>query len=724
MRNGSLIMTLLTCCLLIQSCGGGGSPSDTGNNNIISGLDSRPVNNTCLAGDRPSQNITYTTQRVFSNLTFNQPVAMLQAPGDSSRWFVVEQAGRVQVFANNPGQQTFQTFIDISTQVTDGGERGLLGMAFHPGFASNRQVFLSYTTSVNNQLVSRLSRFTSNDGGLTLDPASEQILLSVDQPFNNHNGGYIAFGPMDGFLYLGLGDGGSGGDPQGHGQNTSTLLGSMLRIDVDQGTPYSIPPGNPFVGNPSGRDEIYAWGLRNPWRWSFDTATGNLWLADVGQNQWEEVDLIINNGNYGWNIREGMHCYNDPQEQCDTTGLIDPVAEYNHANGGSSITGGYVYRGSTLTSLQGSYIYGEFTSGNIWYLPNTGSPSPTPVLLENTSLNISSFGQSNDGEVYVVNYGGSLHQIVEQSNNGGNPVAQLLSETGCVDPTDPSQPATAMIPYTINAPFWSDGATKQRWFALPDNTRITVDNNDDWLFPIGSVLMKHFLINNQLIETRLLMHHNDGEWSGYSYEWNDQQTDATLVSGGKTRNLGSQNWIYPSSSDCMRCHTQVAGRSLGPETAQLNSNFVYPETGTDANQIVTLAFIDVLNIAVPDDPNALAKISDPAGSANITDRARAWLHSNCAQCHQPNGPSPANIDLRYSTDISQTATCDQAPDNGSLGLNNTSIISPGIPGSSVLLERIQRRDATAMPPLGSLELDTEGITLISDWISGMGTNCQ
>ena len=724
MRNYYTATLLLASALLLASCGGGGGGSN-GNNNpdIITGLDSRPDNNTCLAGDRPSSDVTYTIERVFSNLTFSQPIAMLQAPGDRSRWFIVEQAGRVRVFSNTPLQATTQTFINISSRVTSGGERGLLGMAFHPDFSNNRQVFLSYTTTVSSQLVSRISRFTSNDNGQTLNPGSEQILLTVDQPFSNHNGGHIAFSPNDGFLYIGLGDGGSAGDPQGHGQNSSTLLGTILRIDIDQGSPYSIPPTNPFAGDPVARNEIFAWGLRNPWRFNFDTANGKLWAADVGQNQWEEVDVIINNGNYGWNTREGAHCFEDSSEQCDTTGLIDPLVEYNHSNGGSSITGGYVYRGDSLTDLQGAYIYGDFTSGNIWYLADSSDPNPTSVLLQNTSLNISSFGQGNDGEVYVVNYGGTLHQIVLDTNNGNNSVATLLSETGCVNPLDPTQPANAMIPYDINALFWSDGAVKQRWFALPNNREISINNADDWVFPIGSVLMKNFRINDQLIETRLFMRHNDGDWGGYSYEWNDQETEATLVIGGKTRDLGGQTWLYPSSSDCLRCHTDIAGRSLGPETAQLNSNIVYPSTGTDAHQLITLAAIGVLNTSVPDDPATLPVLVDPFGSNSIDLRARAWLHTNCSQCHRPNGPTPANIDLRYTTSMAQTGSCDQVPDNGGLGLNNARIISPGLPDNSVLLNRIQRRDAVGMPPVGSLELDNQGIALIRNWIMGMDGNC-
>ncbi len=724
-KKGFIHLAYFALVTGMMGCGGGGSAGDTGNNNSgnVSGLDSRPTNSNCIAPDRPVSTSSFTTQQVFNNLSFTAPIAMLQAPNDPSRWFIVEQAGVVRVFDNTPNVQSSQQFINISNQVTSGGERGLLGMAFHPNFSNNGQVFLSYTTTINNQLVSRLSRFYSTDSGQTLNTSPEDILLEVNQPFSNHNGGHIAFGP-DNYLYIGLGDGGSGGDPQGNGQDTTTLLGSMLRIDVDAGTPYAIPNDNPFKNDSVNREEIYAWGLRNPWRWSFDMANGQLWLGDVGQGEWEEINLIQANGNYGWNTREGAHCYNDPTESCNRTGLTDPVAEYDHSSGGRSVTGGYVYRGSTITELQGAYIYGDFTNGKIWYLPDASIGNPTPQLLADTSISISSFAQDTNGEVYVVNYSGSLHQIVYQNNNANNTVPSLLSQTGCVDINNPKQAGPGLIPYDVNALFWSDGASKQRWLALPDNTTININAANDWEFPVGTVLMKNFTINNKLIETRLFMRHTDGGWGGYSYEWNDQETEANLVKGGKSKDLGSQTWYYPSSSDCNQCHTQVAGFSLGPETAQLNRNITYPSTGRTANQLDTLDAIGMFTTSLSSDPASLPNLPDPFGNADINSRARAWLHTNCSQCHQNNGPTPVTLDLRYSTLMSQTGLCNLPPQSGGLGLTNPRVIAPAQPSSSVLLTRIKIRDANGMPPLGSQELDTNGIALIQDWITGMNNTCE
>jgi glucose/arabinose dehydrogenase len=360
---------------------------------------------------------TIELEPAFANLSLSQPVALLRAPHDSSRWFVVEQAGVVRVFDNEASVAASTVFINITGRVTSGGETGLLGMAFDPDFDANRYVYLSYTRS--GPLTSVLSRFQSFDGGQTLDPSSETVILTATQPFANHNGGNILFGP-DGLLYFGLGDGGSGNDSQNNAQDNTNLLGAMLRIDVSN-LPYQIPSTNPFAGNalcgnggtsPDGSEcpEIYAWGLRNPWRFSFDRATGDLWAGDVGQSDWEEVDRISIGGNYGWRDREGAHCNADlyPAGGCPTAGLIDPETEYDHTAGGS-VTGGYVYRGAALPALVGSYLFGDFSSGRIFRLA-PGAADYEDML--DTTLNISSFGQDIDGELYVLDYGGAIHHIV------------------------------------------------------------------------------------------------------------------------------------------------------------------------------------------------------------------------------------------------------------------------------------------------------------------------
>lgn len=335
--------------------------------------------------------------RAYSQLSFRRPVAMLQAPGDSTRWYVVEQGGRVLTFADSQDVSQAEIALDFGDQVDDApNEAGLLELAFDPQFETSRAVFLSYTRP-GGVLTSVIARFTVSADGLRIDPASERVVLTLAQPYGNHNGGGIAFGP-DGYLYIGFGDGGSGGDPHGHGQNTGTLLGAMLRIDVDAdgGLPYAIPPDNPFATG-GGRGEIFAWGLRNPWRWSFDRETGDLWAGDVGQDEWEEIDLITAGGNYGWNRREGGHPFGDAREAAD---LTDPVAEYSHRRG-CSVTGGYVYRGSAAPQLQGVYLYGDYCGGVIWGMRGADGE---PQIVAQTGLLIGSFAQGLDGELYALDH--------------------------------------------------------------------------------------------------------------------------------------------------------------------------------------------------------------------------------------------------------------------------------------------------------------------------------
>lgn len=354
-------------------------------------------------------------QRAFPALSFTRPVAMQQAPGDETRWFVVEQSGVIRVFASDDAATTTGVFIDISGRVGESsGERGLFDIAFDPDFTSNHYAYLSYTRS-SPSLTSYVSRFTSTDNGLTLDPGSEVVVLTLPQPYSNHNGGHLAFGP-DGFLYVGFGDGGSANDPENRAQDTTNLWGAIIRIDVTT-LPYRIPSDNPFAGNarcPEGTGgsdcpEIFAWGLRNPWKFNFDRDTGALYAGDVGQSAWEEVDLIENGGNYGWRIREGAHC-NIPAQDCPTVDLIDPVVDYGRSVG-QTVTGGYVYRGTAINGLAGSYVFGDFISGRLFHLAN-GAP-PLQELLD-TDLAISSFAEDNSGELYVISYGdGAVFRIVD-----------------------------------------------------------------------------------------------------------------------------------------------------------------------------------------------------------------------------------------------------------------------------------------------------------------------
>lgn len=331
-------------------------------------------------------------------------------PGDGSgRLFVVEQNGRIRIYQNgNVNQSDFLNVGPDGLNLTSAsGERGLLGLAFHPSYETNGRFFISYTRRSDGASV--VSEWSVSEDPDIADDTSEKIVFGpLSQPYPNHNGGHIAFGP-DGYLYYSLGDGGSAGDPLGHGQDPTTFYGSILRIDVDNGDPYGIPPDNPFVGK-EGLDEIFAYGLRNPWRFSFDESKGRIFCGDVGQADYEEVDLIENGGNYGWNIMEGFHCYPPSVSDCETSGLILPIYEYPHTDG-ISITGGYVYRGEDYPSLEGYYFFGDFGNGNIWVLEETSPDEWTPHFLLSSGKNITSFGRDENGELYVCGHGGFLYKI-------------------------------------------------------------------------------------------------------------------------------------------------------------------------------------------------------------------------------------------------------------------------------------------------------------------------
>ncbi len=348
----------------------------------------------------------------FPNLSFTSPVFLTHSNDGSNRIFVVEQPGVIRVFDNDSTANSTSIFLDIRSRVDDSGnEMGLLGLAFHPDFASNGFLFVNYTTSSDGPRRSVISRFSSD--GNQADANSELVLIEVNQPFTNHNGGMLAFG-TDGHLYISLGDGGSGGDPQNNAQNLSTLLGKILRIDIDNTDPglnYAIPPDNPFANaNDDTRKEIFAYGLRNPWRFSIDAQTSQVWCGDVGQRDWEEIDLIENGGNYGWRIMEGTHCFNPPSN-CDMTGLILPVKEYGHTNGRCSVTGGYVYRGDRRPELRGAYIYGDFCSGDIWMLRYDNGAVTADSLLLRADASIASFGIDEQNELYLVGLGGNIFRF-------------------------------------------------------------------------------------------------------------------------------------------------------------------------------------------------------------------------------------------------------------------------------------------------------------------------
>lgn len=350
----------------------------------------------------------------FASLTLDGPVDLTYAPDSSNLLFAVLQSGQIVVF---PDESTADVehgvFLDISKKVAfDSKEQGLLGMAFDPRYAKNGYFYVNYTAPSPRRTV--ISRFSvDREDPYKADPASELVILEVEQPYANHNGGCIKFGP-DYYLYIGLGDGGGAGDPKNNGQNLNSLLGKILRIDVDNSTPetpYTIPPDNPFVNNENGyKEEIWAYGFRNPWRFSFDSVTGELWVGDVGQDKWEEIDIVNSGANYGWNIMEGGHCYSTSSGKCNDADLAAPLWEYSHDDG-CSVIGGYVYRGQRLGTLFGLYLYADYCSGNVWALRYDGEQVIENLELSHADLNITSFGEGQSGEIYILTEQGRIYRL-------------------------------------------------------------------------------------------------------------------------------------------------------------------------------------------------------------------------------------------------------------------------------------------------------------------------
>jgi glucose/arabinose dehydrogenase len=396
--RGISIVALLALSTVLLECGGSSS----------SPAPAAPA--PPAAPPPPSGPLVLTLTPVLSGL--NSPVDLQNAADGSGRLFVVEQQGQIRIVSNNSLVPT--PFLDITSLVDFGGEKGLLGLAFHPAYTQNRRFFVNYDRVLSGQMQTVIAEFqTSASNPNQADPNSQRILFTVNQPFPNHKGGQLAFGP-DGFLYIGLGDGGSAGDPLGNAQNRQVLLGKMLRIDVDHTSPglqYAIPSDNPFL-NGVDRGEVWAYGLRNPWRFSFDVPSGRLFVADVGQDKFEEIDILQKGGNFGWNIMEGLHCFK-PSSGCNMTGLILPITEYDHSQG-DAVIGGYVYRGPAIPRLSGTYLFSDFESGTIWGLTENSTGQWTRSQLIAGGRNISSFGRDEAGELYVLDYSGSLLRITAQ----------------------------------------------------------------------------------------------------------------------------------------------------------------------------------------------------------------------------------------------------------------------------------------------------------------------
>ncbi|MEZ5965993.1 MAG: PQQ-dependent sugar dehydrogenase [Planctomycetota bacterium] len=744
---GLLVALPLLGCLALSGCGSSGgptsntsSPPGSGNGNGAGSVGTGgggsgsaggiprippPQLNFPLNSGTPGQ---VRLSRAFPNITIPNPTFLTHAPDNSDRIFVTSRDGRVYVFPNDDQVTQPTVFLDISARVNSFWEEGLLGLAFDPDYATNGYFYVDYIDGAQyDTIVARYRVSTSNPN--QADPNSEYVLMRVDQPEGNHNGGMLAFGP-DRMLYVAFGDGGGQGDAYNNGQNLNSVFAAILRIDPRQPSgnlAYSIPASNPFVGQQNVREEIWAYGLRNPWRFSFDRANGTLWAGDVGQDTWEEVDIITRGGNYDWPVYEGNQSYRNPTNRAQNARPVHVLPR----NEASSLIGGYVYRGTAMTSVRGAYIYGDYQTGNVWALRENNGQMTSNQLVGYLA-NLSSFGEDQNGELFALSVNSGQIFRLEEQGGGGGTVPATLSTTGLFEDTASLTWARGVMPYEVNAPLWSDDAKKTRFFVLPDGF-IGFHPTDPWTFPVGTVTVKHFeleLIQGQpssarRLETRVFVRETNG-WTGYTYKWNAAQTDADLLATGlsevftvrdRSGNPFQQTWNYPSRSDCLQCHTQAAGFALGLRTQQVNRDFVVGSQAVNQldNWNQMRLFDQVLNAA-----SSYQKLVDPKDPAQpLALRARSYLDGNCSSCHRPGGAMGGDIDLRFHTSDAGMNVLDVRPTRGDLGLPDAFRIKRQVPASSVLLERMLRLDGTRMPRIGSGIVDADATALLDAWIRSL-----
>ena len=732
----------------------------------LNGQSVERVPNTTLSLPEQPPALGFRWEPAFPEIrSFSQPVALVAPPGEKGRLFVVERAGRIRVIPDleNPRRETF---LSLTRNTESGsGEQGLLGLAFHPDYRRNGTFFVFYTAKGAGE-PNRLSRFQADpENPNRALPDSEVILFSQRDDAGNHNGGDLHFGP-DGYLYVSLGDEGNANDSLRNSQQIDRdFFAGILRIDVDKragnlepnphpaietdengAAHYSVPADNPYVGVEefngrrvrlaAVRTEFWAVGLRNPWRMAFDSATGALYTGDVGQGRREEVNWIVKGGNYGWNYREGTLA--GPNRGVVPVGVQfePPLLEYSHGNGGrqgKSITGGVVYRGSRWSPLFGAYVFADYVSGNVWLMRH--DEKGRVLVWENIAreTGISAFGTDpRNGDVLAADFNSNrLLRLVGEEAVEGIPLPETLSATGAFADLPSLTPNPGILPYSLNTPFWSDGAVKTRWFSVPDlskQIRFSADGN--WEFPSGTVWIKHFELERKAgdaasrrrLETRFIVQHDSGVY-GMTYRWDDAQREAFLVPEEgmdeafmieENGVLREQVWRYPSRSECLSCHTKLGGGALGFSTAQLNRAHWHG----DARENQILALAQAGYFAEPPDSVAGLPRSASAGdeSQSLTHRVRSYLDANCSQCHQPGGTAIGLWDARL-----ETAEPGLVP--GPLANNSIyparRLVVPGEPQSSELLRRISSSGSDRMPPLASNVLDREAIELLRRWIESL-----
>ena len=711
----------------------------------------------------------FETRRVFPKLTFQFPVDIAFMPG-SNRIVIAQQRGTLFSFPNDPNVDHADIFLDpseLQNLEKIPGCKGMgetLAVTFHPNFQQNRYCYVKYCLDYkkrapNHENGSRVSRFTvTNTDPPRIDAKSEVIVLEWLE--GGHNGCSLKFGP-DGFLYITTGDAGTPvpPDPFNTGQDISDLLSSVLRIDVDHPGPnnkaYSIPADNPFVAFPGARPEVYAYGLRNPFRMNFDSKTGNLWLGDVGWELWEMIYCVKPGGNYGWSIMEGPNPV-FPNGKRGPTEISKPQAALFHTES-ASITGGLVYRGTKFPEMYGHYIFGDWQTSKMWAAKCSG---PKEDALEphreiaQTDQRIVAFCEDPDHEPIIVDHGGGGLYRLERNPAAGRTVEfpLKLSETGLFASLSDQRPAAGVVPFSINAEQWLDGATAQRFVATPGNTRVQwgfdiFGSDKRIVWPKDSVLVRTLSLEMTVgnpstkkhVETQLL--HFDGrQWQGYSYAWNDAQSDAELVSAtgsekafdivdsSTPEGIRHQSWRFQSRTQCLTCHNIWSNYTLAFNEPQLDRiNGMRQQAGTPIpiNQARTFKESGLLLDTIPQKSTEQLTLTNPYdNSADLNERARSYLHVNCSHCHRWGGGGTAQFDVRKELNAEALKAINVRAVLGDFGLDDAKLICAGDPNRSVIMYRTSKLGRGRMPQIGSERVDEKGTHLLRQWIASLKSEAK
>jgi uncharacterized repeat protein (TIGR03806 family) len=682
----------------------------------------------------PEPPLPYITEPVFPSLKFQQCLELTAIPG-SNRLLVVEQAGKVFTFPNQPDIATADLVVNFAEQIP--GVQQVYSLTFHPDFQQNRYCYVCYIKGDNDPEGTHVARFRMTDADPpTIDVTTETTMLTWRS--GGHNGCCLKFGP-DGCLYISTGDAAPANPPDTMktGQDLSDLLSSILRIDVDHADAeknYRIPADNPFVDLQGTRGEVWAYGLRNPWRMSFDRVTGDLWVGDVGWELWEMLYRVERGGNYGWAVMEGRQSTN-PEWPRGPSPILPPTIDHPHTES-SSITEGLTYYGARLKELHGTHVYGDYDTGKFWGFRYVNGDVVDHRELADTTHRVVSFGEDHQGECLILDHiAGTIHRLAPNPQpDQSQTFPRKISESGLFASMEEQTPAAGVMPYSINAELWSDDADAERFVAVPHELSIKAEGSA-WTFPTDSVLVRTLSLemhrgdpaSRRRIETQIL--HYDGiDWMPYTYQWNDEQTDASLVGATGTENTfeimdpeatggkRAQTWRFAGRAECQRCHNRWSGPALAFNTPQLNKDLDLG--GKSHSQIDLFAQIGLLEqpVAAENRP----KLASPGNmSATLDDRARAYLQVNCAHCHRMHSGGAVLSLMHYDVPLDKTNMVGMRPSQGTFGIYAAQVIAPRDPFRSIMLYRMAKFGGGRMPHIGSLEVDRDGIDLISQWIEQM-----